>query len=61
MNPEFVRGRGRILLVDDDPGLLRLISIRLRAEQYEVEAIPVKRSGERKSSPKRYALWLESC
>jgi two-component system response regulator GlrR len=39
MNPEFVRGRGRILLVDDDPGLLRLISIRLRAEQYEVEAV----------------------
>ena len=23
--------RGRILLVDDDPGLLRLLSIRLRA------------------------------
>jgi two-component system response regulator GlrR len=36
---EFVRGRGRILLVDDDPGLLRLLSIRLRAEQYEVEAV----------------------
>jgi two-component system response regulator GlrR len=31
--------RGRILLVDDDPGLLRLLSIRLRAEQYEVEAV----------------------
>jgi two-component system response regulator GlrR len=30
---------GRILLVDDDPGLLRLLSIRLRAEQYEVEAV----------------------
>ena len=29
---------GKILLVDDDPGLLRLLSIRLRAEQYEVEA-----------------------
>ena len=35
-NPE---PRGRILLVDDDPGLLRLLSIRLRAEQYEVEAV----------------------
>ena len=31
--------RGRILLVDDDPGLLRLLSIRLRAEDYEVEAV----------------------
>jgi two-component system response regulator GlrR len=31
--------RGRILLVDDDPGLLKLLSIRLRAEQYEVEAV----------------------
>jgi len=30
---------GRILLVDDDPGLLRLLSIRLRAEDYEVEAV----------------------
>jgi two-component system response regulator GlrR len=35
-NPE---PRGRILLVDDDPGLLRLLSIRLRAEKYEVEAV----------------------
>ena len=31
--------KGRILLVDDDPGLLRLLSIRLRAESYEVEAV----------------------
>jgi two-component system response regulator GlrR len=31
--------RGKILLVDDDPGLLRLLSIRLRAERYEVEAV----------------------
>jgi two-component system, NtrC family, response regulator PilR len=31
--------RGRILLVDDDPGLLRLLSIRLRAESYDVEAV----------------------
>ena len=30
---------GKILLVDDDPGLLRLLSIRLRAEHYEVEAV----------------------
>ena len=36
---ELDRGRGRILLVDDDPGLLRLLSIRLRAEQYDVEAV----------------------
>ena len=33
-----VRQRGRILLVDDDPGLLRLLSIRLSAEGYAVEA-----------------------
>ncbi len=31
--------KGRILLVDDDPGLLRLMSIRLRAEAYDVEAV----------------------
>ncbi len=31
--------QGKILLVDDDPGLLRLLSIRLRAEGYEVEAV----------------------
>jgi len=31
--------KGKILLVDDDPGLLRLLSIRLRAEDYEVEAV----------------------
>ena len=30
---------GKILLVDDDPGLLRLLSIRLRAEGNEVEAV----------------------
>jgi len=39
MKQDLERGRGRILLVDDDPGLLRLLSIRLRAEQYEVEAV----------------------
>jgi two-component system response regulator GlrR len=30
---------GRILLVDDDPGLLHLLSIRLRAEGFDVEAV----------------------
>jgi two-component system response regulator GlrR len=34
-----VPSKGRILLVDDDPGLLRLMSIRLRAEAYDVEAV----------------------
>ena len=29
----------KILVVDDDPGLLRLLTIRLRAENYEVEAV----------------------
>ncbi len=29
----------RILVVDDDPGLLRLLTIRLRAENYNVEAV----------------------
>ncbi len=33
------KSRGKILLVDDDPGLLRLLSIRLRAEGYDVEAV----------------------
>lgn len=33
------RTKGKILLVDDDPGLLRLLSIRLRAESYDVEAV----------------------
>ncbi len=31
--------KGKVLLVDDDPGLLRLLSIRLRAEDYQVEAV----------------------
>jgi two-component system response regulator GlrR len=31
--------KGRILLVDDDPGLLKLLTIRLRAEGYDVEAV----------------------
>jgi two-component system response regulator GlrR len=34
-----LRHKARILLVDDDPGLLRLLTIRLRAENYEVEAV----------------------
>ena len=36
-NPQL--SKGKILLVDDDPGLLRLLSIRLRAEDYDVEAV----------------------
>ena len=31
--------KARLLVVDDDPGLLRLLTIRLRAENYEVEAV----------------------
>ena len=36
-NPQ--KRKARILVVDDDPGLLRLLTIRLRAENYEVEAM----------------------
>jgi len=32
--------KARILAVDDDPGTLRLLQIRLRSENYEVEAVP---------------------
>ncbi len=39
MPTKNAKPKGRILLVDDDPGLLRLLSIRLRAEAYEVEAV----------------------
>ncbi len=39
MLPKRADHKSRILLVDDDPGLLRLLSIRLRAEGYEVEAV----------------------
>jgi len=39
MSAAAARNKGKILLVDDDPGLLRLLSIRLRAESYEVEAV----------------------
>ena len=31
--------KAKILIVDDDPGLLRLLTIRLRAENYDVEAV----------------------
>jgi two-component system response regulator GlrR len=31
--------KARILVVDDDPGLLRLLTIRLRAEGYDIEAV----------------------
>jgi len=34
-----VKRKARILVVDDDPGLLRLLTIRLRAENYDVEAM----------------------
>jgi two-component system response regulator GlrR len=39
MTTKNIGSEGRILLVDDDPGLLRLLSIRLRAEGFEVEAV----------------------
>ncbi len=39
MPPVSPPSKGKILLVDDDPGLLRLLSIRLRADSYEVEAV----------------------
>jgi two-component system response regulator GlrR len=35
-----VRRTPRILVVDDDPGLLRLLTIRLRSQKYEVEPAP---------------------
>ncbi len=39
MPTNAAKSKGKILLVDDDPGLLRLLSIRLRAESYEIEAV----------------------
>jgi two-component system, NtrC family, response regulator GlrR len=36
---QSVKRKARILVVDDDPGLLRLLTIRLRAENYDVEAM----------------------
>src|ERR687898_1212081 len=37
--PTQVKRKARLLVVDDDPGLLRLLTIRLRAENYEVDAV----------------------
>jgi two-component system response regulator GlrR len=37
--PVNPKRKARLLVVDDDPGLLRLLTIRLRAENYEVEAV----------------------
>ena len=31
--------KGKILLVDDDPGLLKLLSIRLKTEGYDIAAV----------------------
>ncbi|HLK70490.1 MAG TPA: sigma 54-interacting transcriptional regulator [Steroidobacteraceae bacterium] len=39
MNVAVGKRKARILVVDDDPGLLRLLTIRLRAENYDVEAV----------------------
>ncbi|HTW74226.1 MAG TPA: sigma 54-interacting transcriptional regulator [Steroidobacteraceae bacterium] len=42
MNPaanQSAKRKARILVVDDDPGLLRLLTIRLRAENYDVDAV----------------------
>ena len=39
MPPTQVKRKARLLVVDDDPGLLRLLTIRLRAENYDVEAV----------------------
>jgi two-component system, NtrC family, response regulator GlrR len=36
---QMAKRKAKILVVDDDPGLLRLLTIRLRAENYEVEAV----------------------
>jgi two-component system response regulator GlrR len=36
---QAAKRKARILVVDDDPGLLRLLTIRLRAENYDVEAV----------------------
>jgi two-component system response regulator GlrR len=39
VNPQNQKRKARLLVVDDDPGLLRLLTIRLRAENYEVDAV----------------------
>jgi two-component system response regulator GlrR len=36
---DVAKRKARLLVVDDDPGLLRLLTIRLRAENYDVEAV----------------------
>ncbi len=36
---EAQKRRAKVMVVDDDPGLLRLLTIRLRAENYEVEPV----------------------
>ena len=43
--------KARILVVDDDPGLLRLLTIRLRAESYDVEAVESAAAGARRLEP----------
>ncbi|MGH8508663.1 MAG: sigma 54-interacting transcriptional regulator [Gammaproteobacteria bacterium] len=39
MTPSTTSNRRKILLVDDDPGLLRLLTIRLMTSGYEVESV----------------------
>jgi two-component system response regulator GlrR len=36
---EAQKRKAKVMVVDDDPGLLRLLTIRLRAENYEVEPV----------------------
>ena len=36
---ETQKRKAKVMVVDDDPGLLRLLTIRLRAENYEVEPV----------------------
>ncbi len=42
LKPDY---RGHVLLVDDDPGLLRLLSIRLEQYGFSVEAVPSASAG----------------
>ena len=45
--------RPRVALVDDDPGLLRLLSIRLKSESFDVAACEsVQQAAKRSSSPR---------
>ena len=50
--------KARILVVDDDPGLLRLLTIRLRAESYDVEA--VESAAQALGASSRQAFWPSS-